>query len=214
MLKIWGRTSSINVQKVMWTVAELGLEHQQIDLGGKFGGLDTTEHLSRNPHGLIPVVDDGGTVIWESHAIIRYLAARYGEGSLWPNDPATRAEADMWMEWAQTTFQRNFIQLFWACYRTPPDEQDTQHIADLVTACSEDFAHLNELLRDKPFVTGDSLTYGDIPIATQFYRYFTLDIERPAVPHVEAWYERLQSSPTYSEHVMVDYNDLKGRSKA
>lgn len=214
MLKIWGRTSSINVQKVMWTVAELGLKHQQIDLGGKFGGLDTTEHLSRNPHGLIPVIEDGGTVIWESHAIIRYLASRYGEGSLWPADPTTRAAADMWIEWAQTTFQRNFIQLFWACYRTPPDEQDTQHIADLVTNCSEDFAHLNELLGDKPFVTGDSLTYGDIPIATQFYRYFTLDIERPAVPHVEAWYEWLQSSPTYSEHVMVDYSDLKGRSKA
>ncbi len=214
MLKIWGRTSSINVQKVMWTVAELGLAHEQIDLGGKFGGLDTAEHLGRNPHGLIPVIDDNGTVIWESHAIIRYLAARYGEGTLWPKDPDARASADMWMEWAQTTFQRNFIQLFWACYRTPPDEQDAQQIADLVSACSEDFTHLDKLLGDKKYASGDSLTYGDIPVATQFYRYFTMDIERPSVPNVEAWYARLQSNPAYVAHVMIDYSELKGRSKA
>ncbi len=211
MLKVWGRSNSINVQKVMWAVGELGLEHERIDLGGKYGGLDTPEHLDRNPHGLIPAIDDGGTVMWESHAIVRYLAAKYGDGTLWPSTPAGRAQADMWMEWAQTTLQRDFIQLFWGFYRTPEEQHDKAMLADLTVRCTADFKKLDALLGDQPFITGDQLTYGDIPIATQFYRYFTLDIERPSVPQVEAWYARLSQRPAYAEHVMIPYDDLKAR---
>lgn len=212
MLTVWGRANSINVQKVMWTVAELGVEHQRIDLGGDYGGLDTPEHLARNPHGLIPVIDENGTQIWESHAIVRYLCAKHGDGSLWPSEPAERATADMWMEWAQTVLQRDFIQLFWDLFRTPPDQQDAVKIQMLTEKCAQDFLHLNSLLADKPFITGNHLTYGDIPVATQFYRYFTLEIERPHVPNVEAWYERLSGTPTYADHVMVPYEDLRARS--
>jgi glutathione S-transferase len=212
MLRIWGRASSINVQKVMWTVSALGLDHERIDLGGKFGGLDTPELLARNPHGLIPVIDDNGTEVWESHAIVRYLAAKYGDGSLWPTDPIARASADMWMEWAQTTLQRDFIQLFWAFFRTPVEQHDQELLASLTEACSKDFKHLDLLLSDKPFVTGETLTYGDIPIATQFFRYFTLDIERPSLPNVERWYASLSQDPSYAAHVMIDYEDLRARS--
>lgn len=212
MLRIWGRASSINVQKVMWTVSTLGLDHERIDLGGKFGGLDTPELLARNPHGLIPVIDDNGTVVWESHAIVRYLAATYGDGTLWPSDSAARASADMWMEWAQTTLQRDFIQLFWAFFRTPVEQHDQDLLADLTDACTKDFNHLDQLLGDKPFITGDTLTYGDIPIATQFFRYFTLDIERSALPNVERWYAALSQDPAYAETVMIDYEELRARS--
>ena len=212
MLKIWGRSNSINVQKVMWAVGELGLDHQRIDLGGRFGGLDTPEHVARNPHGLIPVIDDGGTIVWESHAIVRYLAALYGVGSLWPSDPKARAAADMWMEWAQTVLQWDFIQLFWGFYRTPVEQHDHAMLADLTAKCAANFTKLDALLGDQPFITGDELTYGDIAIAVQFYRYFTLDIERPSVPGVEAWYERLSQRPTYAEHAMVPYEDLRARS--
>lgn len=211
MLKIWGRANSINVQKVMWTVAELGLKHERVDLGGKFGGLDTPEHLARNPHGLIPVIDDDGTVVWESHAIVRYLAAKYGDGGLWPSDAGARAAADMWMEWAQTVLQRNFIQYFWNLYRTPVEQHDHGLLAALNTQCGKDFQDLDRLLGDRSSVTGDYLTYGDIPIATQFYRYFTLDIERPSVPNVQAWYARLQDNAAYAAHVMVPYEDLRAR---
>lgn len=211
MLKIWGRANSINVQKVMWTAAELGLAHERVDLGGKFGGVDAPEHLTRNPHGLIPVIDDGGTVVWESHAIVRYLAAKYGDGELWPSDPSARAAADMWMEWAQTVLQRNFIQYFWNLYRTPVEQHDHALLAGLNTQCGEDFQTLDQLLGDRPYVTGDHLTYGDIPIATQFYRYFTLDVDRPSVPNVEAWYARLQDNAAYAAHVMVPYEDLRAR---
>ena len=212
MLKIWGRTNSINVQKVMWVVGELGLDFERTDLGGKFGGLDTADHLTRNPHGLIPAIDDDGTVMWESHAIVRYLAAQYGDGTLWPSTPVARAQADMWMEWAQTTLQRDFIQLFWSFYRTPVEEHNHTLLADLNNRCTNTFLRLDSLLGDLPFITGDQLTYGDIPIATQFYRYFTLDIERPSLPRVEAWYQRLSERPAYAEHVMVPYEDLKARS--
>lgn len=211
MLTIWGRANSINVQKVMWTVAELDVAHERIDLGGDYGGLDTPEHLQRNPHGLIPVIQDGDTMVWESHAIVRYLAAKYGDGGLWPSDPAARARADMWMEWAQTVLQRDFIQLFWNLFRTPVEHHDHALLADLTAKCRDNFLHLDTLLGDQPFVTGDHLTYGDIPIAAQFYRYFTLDIERPALPQVEAWYARLQTDVAYATHVMVPYEDLRAR---
>ena len=92
MLKIWGRRNSINVQKVMWAVGELGLAHERIDAGGAFGGLDTEEFGALNPNRRVPAIDDDGTVVWESHAIVRYLCAKYGDGTLWPSEPAARAQ--------------------------------------------------------------------------------------------------------------------------
>lgn len=213
MLKIWGRANSINVQKVMWVIAELGLEFNRIDLGGKFSGLDTPEHLARNPHGLIPTIEDNGIVMWESHAIVRYLAAKYGDGTLWSSDPTARANADMWMEWAQTTLQRDFIQLFWGFYRTPVEQHDRALLADLTSRCGANFQRLDKLLGNQLFITGEQLTYGDIPVATQFYRYFTLDIARPPLPRVEAWYQRLSERPAYVKQVMVPYEDLKAKAR-
>ena len=211
MLKIWGRSNSINVQKVMWAVGELGLAHERIDLGGDFGGLDTPDHMARNPHGLIPAIEDDGTIMWESHAIVRYLAAQYGDGTLWPSTPAARANADMWMEWTQTVLQRDFIQLFWNLYRTPVEHHDHALLADLTAKCGVNFTQLDNLLCDTPYITGDTLTYGDIPVATQFYRYFTLDIARPSLTNVEAWYDRMSKRAPYAEHVMVPYEDLRAR---
>ena len=125
MLKIWGRTSSINVQKVMWTVAELGLPHERIDVGGSFGGLDGPEYAALNPNRLIPVLQDGAIAVWESNAIVRYLAARHGAGGLWPEDPGRRSEADRWMDWQLTTLQPAISPIFWGLIRTPPEKRDT-----------------------------------------------------------------------------------------
>ena len=109
MLTIWGRRSSFNLQKVMWLVGELGLDYRHIQAGGKFGGLDTPEFRAMNPHGRFPVIDDAGTIVWESHAILRYLAARHGRGLFWSDDAAERSHADRWMDWSQTTLQRDFL---------------------------------------------------------------------------------------------------------
>jgi glutathione S-transferase len=114
MLTVWGRRSSLNLQKVMWLVGELGVVHRHIEAGGQFGGLDTPEFMAMNPHGRVPVIDDNGTIVWESHAILRYLAARYGRGSFWSDDDATRSLSDRWLDWAQTSLQPDFlVGIFW-----------------------------------------------------------------------------------------------------
>ena len=211
MLKIWGRRDAFNVQKVMWLIGELGLEHERIDAGGPFGGLDTPEFRAMNPHGRIPVIDDDGTVVWESHSIVRYLSAKYGRGSFWREDPAERSLADRWMDWSLATLQRDFMDLFWGFYRTPEAQRDLKTIDRLVAQCAEHYRLLDRHLAMQPFLAGDSLTMGDIPAGTSLYRYFELEIERPALPRVSAWYERLRERAPYRQHVMVPFDDLRGR---
>jgi glutathione S-transferase len=209
MLRLWGRRSSINVQKVLWTLAELGLTFEQIDAGGRFGGLDTAEFRARNPHGRIPVIDDDGAVIWESNAIVRYLAARYSAGALWPESPAERAMADQWMDWCSTGLP--FMDFFWNWYRTPEGQRDAARNAALLTATHRAFATLDAALGDRPFLAGDHLTMGDIPAGAMFYRYFTLEIARPRHRRLEAWYQALCERPAYRDGVMLAYDELKGR---
>jgi glutathione S-transferase len=212
MLTIWGRRSSFNLQKVMWLVGELGLEHRHIDAGGEFGGLDTPAFRAMNPHGRIPVIDDDGTIVWESHAILRYLAARHGRGSFWSDDEATRSLSDRWMDWAHTSLQPDFlVGVFWGFYRTPDAQRNWPAINERIRRCARHFQLLDRLLADRPFMLGDRLTLADIPIGTNLYRYFNLDIERPSIPNVEAWYRHLQDRSAYRTHVMVPFAELRGR---
>ena len=212
MLTVWGRRSSFNVQKVMWLIGELGLEHRHIPAGGEFGKLDTPEFAAMNPMRRVPVIDDGGTIVWESHAILRYLAARHGNGRLWADDPGERSQADRWMDWSQTALQPDFLLgVFWAFYRTPDLQRDWPAIRRKIARCAEHFQLLDGVLADRPYLGGDTLTLADIPAGTALYRYFELEIERPAVRHVEAWYRRLQERPAYREGVMVPFGELRGR---
>jgi glutathione S-transferase len=211
MLKVWGRRSAFNVQKVMWVVAELGLPHERIDVGGAFGGLDDPAFLAINPHGRIPVIDDAGLVVWESHAIIRYLCARYGSGTLWPPDAAERSFADRWMDWSATTLQRDFMDLFWGYYRTPDDERDWPRIRELIERCACHYRLLDAQLAQRPYLGGNDFTMADVPAGTTLYRYLGLDLERPPIPYVEAWYRRLAARRAYREHVMVPFAELRGR---
>ncbi len=203
MLKVYGRANSINVQKVMWTVAELGLAHQRHDVGGQFGGNEQPWFRALNPNGTIPVIDDDGTVAWESNAIVRYLAGRYGEGGLWPRDPGERARADMWMDWQQGTVLPAMHPVFWNLIRTPEDQRDMAAVDAGVQRLDKAFAILDGWLAERPYVAGDALTMGDIPLGATTYRWYSLPIARAEVPHVAAWYERLQARPAFREHVMI-----------
>jgi glutathione S-transferase len=215
MIRIWGRTSSINVQKVMWAVAELGLAHEQIDAGGKFGGLDTAAFRSLNPNARVPVIEDGDHVVWESHTIVRYLAAKYGTNGLWPSDPYVRSLSDRWMDWALADLQPAFIGgVFWAYYRTPEHQRQWPAIRQAVTRCSSLFRLLDRHLMGKSFLAGDDLTIGDIVAGVHLYRYFELAIERPVIPNVEAWYARLAARPGYRAQVMQPFEELRGRLSA
>lgn len=206
MLQIWGRTSSINVQKVMWAVGELGVEHVRHDAGGKAGGLDTPEFGAMNPHRTVPVIDDDGTVVWESGSILRYLAAKYGAGTLWPEDPAERAAADQWAEWAHTTLQPHFLRLFQASARTPPPKQNVQRVMTLAQRVLVLYRRLETQLEGRPFITGDRLTFGDIPAGATLYRCYEMDFPvRPDLPNLRAYYDRLREREAYHQHVEIPW---------
>ena len=203
MLTIWGRTSSVNVQKVMWAVRELGLEHERIDAGGSFGGVDTPEYAAMNPNRLIPTLRDGEVVVWESHSIVRYLAARYGAGALWPEDPAVRSRADRWMDWQQGPVLREVGTVFWGLVRTPAEKRDVVAIEAAAHRAGPHWQVLDEHLARAPFVAGDTLTMGDIPVGCLYWRYANLEIERPDLPNLQRWSERLQARDAYRREVML-----------
>ncbi|MDA1308929.1 MAG: glutathione S-transferase [Proteobacteria bacterium] len=211
MLKVWGRRSAFNVQKAMWAIGELGLQHQHTDAGGNAGGLDAPAFREMNPHGRIPVIDDGGLMVWESNSIIRYLGAKYGVGHLWDADPAERSLADRWMDWGLANAQRDFLDLFWGYYRTPADRRDPDYVAERFKRCARNYQLLDRHLETQPFLAGERFSMADIPAGTTLFRYFEMDIERPDVPNVEAWYARLRQRPAYQEHVMLPFEDLFGR---
>lgn len=212
MLRIWGRRNSINVQKAMWAVGELDLAHERIDAGGPFGGLDTDEFGAMNPNRRVPVIDDNGTIVWESHAIVRYLADKYGAGSLAPSDLGARARSDMWMDWVTADLQPAFAGgVFWNFYRTPEEQRNWKAIRQGLARTTILFRLLDKHLEGKRYLAGDTLTIGDIPAGAQLYRYFTLEIDRPSLPNIEDWYKRLQEREAYRTHVMIPYDDLYGR---
>jgi glutathione S-transferase len=143
---------------------------------------------------------------------VRYLAASYGDGSLWPADPAERSQSDRWMDWTLADLQPTFIGgVFWNFYRTPAERRNWPAIRQALSRCASLFQLLDRHLAETRFIAADRLTIGDIATGVQLYRYFELEVERPALPHVEAWYGRLKERPAYREHVMVPFDDLRGR---
>jgi len=130
MLKVWGRASSSNVQKVMWAVTEIGLPVERIDIGGPFGKNREKPYLAMNPNGLVPTIEEeDGFTLWESNSIVRYLAARHGS-SLEPADLRVRAQAQKWMDWQLTVMAPAIGPLFMGMVRTPPAERNAKAIDD------------------------------------------------------------------------------------
>lgn len=211
MLKVWGRKTSSNVQAVMWCIGELGLPYQRIDIGHKYGGNHTPEFLAMNPNGLVPVLrDDDSQPLFESAAIVRYLAARYGDDAFWPHDALARASVDVWAEWAKSSVYVSFIRpIFWPVFVAAPQDRDEQAVA----AALENLAGLLKIADDRlaqhDYLAGDRLTVADIMFGTLLYRYYTLEIARPALPALEKYYQRLTQRPAYQEHVMVPYAELR-----
>jgi glutathione S-transferase len=203
MLKIWGRNTSINVQKVLWCADELGLAYERTDVGGAFGGNDKPEYLAMNPNGLVPTIEDEGLVLWESNSIVRYLAAKHGAGGLWPADPAARGLADRWMDWQLTTISEDMRTVFWGLIRTPPEKRDLAAIEKSRQSLCGLWSRLDRHLAGNAYVGGDRFTIGDIPVGCFAYRWLNLPLERNRLPNLEAWYGRLSTRPAYQKHVMV-----------
>lgn len=210
-LIVHGRATSSNVQAVMWAMAEMGLTPERRDVGGRHGGTNRPAFRMISPMGLVPALEDGRVTLFESAAILRYVALRYGDGLLLPGAPEARARVDQWAEWGKHTFAAAFtVPIFWAFYRTPEAERDM----DAVTEGIRRFEALMELIRapiaEHGFVTGDELTLADIWTGHVLFRYFTLEIKRDPPVEIVDYFTRLSNRPAYAEHVMVDYSELKG----
>lgn len=200
MLRIWGRTNSVNVKKALWCAGELGLKYERIDAGMAHGVVNTPEYRKMNPTGLVPTIDDDGFQLWESHSIVRYLCAKHSAGTLWPTDLRTRADAERWMDWA-FSFQGAMRNVFWGLIRTPPEKRDTKAIEDGCKKSAELAGMLDKVLSDRPYVAGAVFTMGDIPIGCEVQRWMRVAIERPSFPHLQAWFERLGQRPSFRQHV-------------
>ncbi len=212
MLKIWGRTTSANVEAVMWTVGELGLEHERIDWGGKFGGNDDRAYRKLCPTGLVPALEDGEVRMFESAAIVRYLGARYGDEGFWPKDPAKRARLDSWAEWAKTAFLADLIGVaFMQLVRTPPSKRNQAVLDAGFERLARNAGMLDELVSGAPYLGGDAPCFADIMVGHGLYRYMTLEIPRAATPALDAYYARLCERPAFAEHVMVSYDELRAK---
>jgi len=201
-MKIWGRANSINVMKVLWCADECGVKYDREDVGGAFGKNDQPWYLKMNPNGVVPTIDDGGHIIWESNSAVRYLSATYAAGSLWPRDPADRSEADRWMDWQLSTISECMRIVFWGLIRTPPEKRDMAAIKKAAEDAGKLWGRLDGWLEGKKYVAGAHFTMGDIPVGCFAHRWFALDIARPELKNVQAWYARLQARPAYAKHVM------------
>jgi len=204
MLTLWGRPNSSNVKKTLWMLEELGLTYTNIKVGGSYGGLGAPSYLAMNPNGLIPTLQDGELVLWESNTIMRYLAARYGQGSLWIDDAGERASTEKWMDWASSRLFAPFHDLLFHAVRLPEPQRDGAIRTRAVENFEKALAVLDQELAGNPWLSGKKFGIGDIPAATFIYYYYAIDVEKGnSFPHVEAWYQRLGTRPAYVDKVMT-----------
>ena len=211
MLTVWGRVDSSNVQALMWAIAELDLPVRRIDAGHRFGVVDSPAFLAMNPNGTVPVLRDGdGPALWETGAILRYLANRYAPDSFWPADPVARADVDRWAEWAKINVTLGFtVPVFWRVVRTQAERRDPAAIADAMQALTRYLAIAESRLAHHPFLCGDALTLADIQFGHILYSYFEIEIDRPDMPALAAYYRCLRNRPAYRAHVMVSFDALR-----
>ncbi|MGM3387755.1 glutathione S-transferase [Stutzerimonas stutzeri] len=203
MLKLWGRANSTNVKKALWCIEELGIPYTRIDAGGSFGVVGDADYLAKNPNRLVPCLEDDELVLWESNAIVRYLAARYGDGSLWNADPIARAQADKWMDWVTSSLAAPFRTVFWNMVRTPADQRDMAAVEAALNECAGLLTIADKALASKPYLSGDTFGMGDIPLGCFAYAWFEMPIERPDLPHLHHWYRQLRQRPAYQTAVVT-----------
>ena len=192
---IWGRLNSLNVRKVVWAAREVGMPFTRTDAGMAFGIVKTPQYLQMNPNALVPTLQDGDLVLWESNVIVRYLCAKYGDPTLYPQDLAQRFDAERWMDWQQTTLNRAGGAAFLQLIRTPEDKRDPAAIAQSVAAMAPLLEQLNAHLADRAYLAGDQFSMADIPVGCDIHRWFGLPQARSTLPHLERWYANVSSRP-------------------
>ena len=202
MLKLWGRVNSINVQKVLWALEELKVPYERTDAGMAFGVINEPFYKKMNPNSRVPTIDDDGFILWESNAIVRYLAAKHGAGSLYPNDPKERADSDRWMDWTSNHVAPVITPVFWGLIRTPAEKRNMAQIEADAEKTGQQFQGLEQGLEGSDYVAGKNFTMGDIIVGVNVYRWCALDVKRPKLPRIEGYYERLKQRSAFQKHIM------------
>ncbi len=204
-MELWGRANSVNVQKVIWTCEELGLAYDRKDAGGAFGVVDTPEYRRMNPNGRVPTLVDGDFVLWESNAIIRYLALKQGDAqTIYPQEIRDRARVERWLDWSLASLQPAERPMFWGMVRTPPEKRDMAEIEASRVASIQCWSILDAHLDGRDYVEAGRFTLADIVLGAYVHRWFGIDgIERPDFRNLAAWYERLRRRPPYLKHVAI-----------
>ena len=201
--RLWGRASSVNVQKVMWALAELDRPHTRIDAGGKYGRTDSAEFRAMNPNARVPVwQEESGLILWESHAILRHLAREAGR--LIPEP-----RGDQWMDWGGSTFYPAMIGVFWQVVRTPSSERSEEKITRNLNALESALEILATGLDGTEWLDGAAFSVADIALGAGLYRYFDMDIPRNPPPAITRYYARLTERPAYRNTVMTSYEELR-----
>jgi len=204
MLKVWGRNTSSNVQKVMWAIGELGLPYERVDIGGPFGKNKEPAYLALNPNGLVPTLEEeDGFLLWESNSVVRYLAAKHNSRLLEPADLHTRLLAQKWMDWQLSVVGPAIFPLFWGLVRTPPEKRDPKAIEGGKAATTAVARILDQQLAKTAYLAGDDFSYGDIPCAIMMYRFVSLAPDRPAMANLDRWYAAICKRPPFKEHVLA-----------
>jgi len=204
MLKIWGRTTSSNVQKVLWTCAELNIEYDRVDHRGPFGGNRDAEYLRLNPNGLVPTVIDGDLVMWESNTVCRYLCTTHANGeNLYPRDPAARTHVERWMDWQLSVIGGPMGALLQGLIRSTPETRDPAAIEAARRRAIAAWEIVDDALASQPYLGGQSLSLAEIVMGTHIYRWFNYAIERPHLNHLQAWYDRISERPGFKNHIVI-----------
>ncbi len=210
MITVYGRSNSSSVQLVMWALNELGVEHERLEYGHGQASTQTDEYLSMNPMGRVPVIKDGSLVMFESAAILRYLGAKYADEKFWPSDPARRGPLDTWAEWGKNTFTPAVLEIFVYDVRLSPDTRDPAILVQAIKNLEPLAQMLDDQVSQTPWIGGDEFTFSDIACGHILYRYYSLEWDKPDLPSLSAYYQRLQERPHYRDHVMVSYEALRG----
>ena len=202
MLKIWGRKNSANVQKVMWGIGELGLPHERIDIAGAFGRNREPAYLGLNPNGLVPTLEDGDLVLWESNTILRYLCATYGGARLHPADAFARSEVERWMDWQLASLNPAMTTMLIGYFRTPEDKRDAAALESARKEAIRCWTIVERFIAGRRYLCGGDLTLADIGNGILVHRWHNYPIERPELPNIKAWYQTLSLRPGFREHIL------------
>jgi glutathione S-transferase len=204
VIKIWGRKTSSNVQKVMWAIGEIGLPHERIDIGGPFGKNREPGYLALNPNGLVPTLEEeDGYLLWESNTVVRYLAAKHSAAGLEPADLRIRANAGKWMDWQLSVAGPAIFECFWGLIRTPPEKRNHAAIEESKKKTTAAMVMVDEQLAKTAYLAGDAFSYGDIPVGIIAYRYRQLVPDRPPLRNFERWYAAIAARQAFKDHIAV-----------